>query len=66
MVPDELIASGGFIPPSSAYFEMFAYGDPPRRSRRKRFRMWRRMLVADAREWVALKIAPWLDRDKFL
>jgi hypothetical protein len=60
---DQMIAPGAFAVPDAT---LFFHGDPVRLTRRQRVRRWRRTLILDAREWVALKFAPWLDRDEFL
>lgn len=63
---DALFSSpGGFCPPTHlSYLKAYLDSLPPL-TRRERFRSWRRSLVVDVREWVALRIAPWLERDPY-
>jgi len=56
-----LVSYGGFLPPLD-----IPLADLPPPTRAQRFRRWHRRSVIDAREWVAFKIAPWLDPDDFL
>lgn len=61
MVPDALVADGGFCPPPLIDYSRLPPAPP--RPRRHRLRTWARFHAVGVREWVALKIAPWLERD---
>ena len=61
-----LISSGGFSTPPSEMFKHLPIDELLAPTRAQRFRQWRRYSINAAREWAALKIAPWLDPDDFL
>ena len=57
---DQMISPGAFAIPDA---HLFSTGEPVRLTRRQLLRQWRQTMILDAREWIALKFAPWLERD---